>query len=165
MPAVTPKEKLDALASFCETALEAVRPGLRVETRYRRQTEPNAARRDRIAVMGDPCYYLEIRHAGPTAGSDLRRSGQPGHLGHRFALTLFYQYADAAAYAQSSQATFDALAGALLDSLRQVQSFDGTTIHVGQPEEDAEDVWPLDERGTEAAHVLTFFIELGGRSA
>lgn len=175
--AVSMVNKRQALAAFCQAKLEAHHASLNASQRYRRQTEPQASRRERIKVMGDPAYYLEVLDAGPTVmtmeDEHLRYVGGK----HRFRVSLWLQYSDHASYALSSQKRFDDMvestdddAPGLLHALRTealgdvtALDSDGETtrrLRFSQPEGDEKDVIPLDESATEVAHYLTFEISI-----
>ena len=162
--------KRQALTDYCAGILTAHQAGLKAEQRHRRETEMKATRRERIAVMGDPAYYLEVLETGPTERTAKDEQGR--FLGgiHRFQVTLYLQYADDEDYDNSSQSRFDDMvestdesAIGLLPALRclgleTLRAASGEVLRVRQPSADAKDVVPLDEQGTEAAHLLTFTI-------
>ena len=165
-------DKRQALSDFCAGILEAHQAGLKAEQRHRRETEMKVSRRERITVMGDPAYYLEVLETGPTERTI--SDEQKRFLGgiHRFQVSFYLQYADDEDYDDSSQKAFDALVEStdaakvgLLPALRclgleTLRAASGEVLRVRQPSADAKDVVPLDEQGTEAAHLLTFTIDV-----
>ena len=64
--AVSMMDKRQALTDYCTGILQAHQAGLKAEQRFRRATELKVTRRERVAVMGDPVYYLEVIETGPT---------------------------------------------------------------------------------------------------
>ena len=158
------KEKRDALASFCESTLTAVKSGLEVSKRWRLPATPNASRADRVGLMGDPAYYLEI-HAGGSGSEDDQAIAQK--VDHFFQVSLWLGYEDNDSYSRSSQSTWDNLvegASGLLPKLRaepRLQTASGPTSTLWQPQSVTEDIVALSNRGQEKAHYLT--LEIGMR--
>lgn len=158
------KEKRDALADFCETTLTAVKSGLELSTRWRQPATPGAARADRVALMGDPAYYLEVHNSG-------RASDDNDAIAHRvdhfFQVSLWLGYEDNDTYSKSSQKEWDDLvegSDGLLPSLAakpRLQTASGPTSTLWQPQDVTNDVVALSNRGQEKAHYLTF--EIGMR--
>lgn len=159
------------LAAACEAALNAHPYGtVKVATRYRRQTERRTSRRDRVALMGDPCFYLEVLRSGPFESTVDVNGGASLQGIDRFQVSLFFAFSDHNDYSKSSQKKFEKLCYAEGDTPGLLVKLRDTTI-VGtgdercvlyQPENDVEDVVPLDDAATEAAHLLTFSIGIEG---
>ena len=166
--AVSMTEKRQALTDYCVSILTAHQVGLKAEQRFRRETELQGTRKERVAVMGDPAYYLEVIETGPTERTAKDEQGR--FLGglHRFRVTFYLQYADDASYSASSQKTFDDMVEStadplgLLPALRclglETLSAGGEQLRLRQPSDDVKDVVPLDGQAQEAAHLLTFTI-------
>ena len=172
---VSASEKLQTLLAFCAETLGAHEAGsLRFAGRFRRQTQLQTDRQDRVRVMGQPAYYLEVIETGPSQ-SQARAGGSVVRRRHRFRVSLWYQYQDAETDQAASQARFDALVEGtdparpgLLWGLRTVVFLQtepasgggGRRLRLWQPEHDHKDVVPLDLEGTELAHYLTFTIDI-----
>lgn len=165
------------LATLCESVLQAhaaplgLADVLHVETRYRRQTEPTAYRADRVRLMGDPCWYLEVLHAGPFTPTVDVSGGRVTQGLHAFRVSVWRQYHESEAYEASSQYLWDQMIHAESDDVpgllralrdRPIVGTGDDRVVVYPPEGESDDVIPLDEGGEEAAHYLTMTVQVEG---
>lgn len=176
-------EKRDLLAVRCREILEAHgMPGraqsLTVSQYFKQETLPETSRQAQINTMAGGVeggvYYLEVLETGPT--ERLARDEQMRWLAarHRFMVTLYLQYEDAPEYQNTSQFQFETLVEGtgepcgLLTALRQtgldgafkLRAQSGAWLKVNGPIDDRKDIVPLNMEGTEAAHLLTFLIDI-----
>jgi len=151
--------KIEALAAHLKGALEGVRSGVSVETRYRRATETGRNRGDQRAVFGDPIYYLEVLPAS-VSPVDRDPSGTFGRRAHDLQAVLLWQYTDADTRSGSSQVVFNQLLDAMYDAAAEgwLQTDEGPQTM--QPGEAQHQFTALDSRGETVAHELTFTVTL-----
>jgi hypothetical protein len=152
-------DKLTALAGFLEGALNAQKPGVNVETRYRRASETGRNRGDQREVLGDPVYYLEVL---PAATSPEQRDPSIATVRrtHTFQVVFMFEYEDGATRAGSSQPEYNDLFDALYTAAGQgyLDTSAGPQI---MRESDADHQFTaLDSRGEVIVHEATFDVTL-----
>lgn len=164
----SPVTKRSDLATFCVGALTARKSGLKHDDTYRGADEAGVSRADRVRVMGDPVYYLEILHTvGPLT------SPSPGAIvsGGKMSLSIdtfrVSLWLEQSKDGSTSQSVFDNLLHAqtageegLIYKLSQTLRI-GSSVRFSMPREPVEDVvW----MGTDQAraHYATFTIDLEG---
>ena len=117
--------------------------------------------------MGAPIRYCVVFDAGFRASEndgDVSIREIPERTQDAFFVQLWHGYQDAASYAASSQAAFDAIrsgAGSLLQTLRQTPWLEAAGEPLGTPQAGAVDLVSLDGEGRTRAHYLAFTIEVG----
>ena len=161
--------KLDLLAAFCESTLNAHKSGVKVHKRYRHQANPGTSRADRIQVMGDPAYYLEVRYSGPFESTVDVKGGEALQGTHRFVVQFIYEYEDDDNYDRSSARTFNEMVHQISDATPGLMIAINTTPVIGSGTDrcvlyhtmnDSQDVIPLSNRTP--AHYWTCEVEVEG---
>lgn len=164
--------KRTALHDLCKTTLEAHRSGLRTATYFRNADDPRRDRADRVRVMGDPCWYMEVLHEATEAEGTVVSGGKWLLAYDRFRVYVWFAYADAPTYAASSQSTWDTMmhgqedgAEGLIYTLTQAVAVGDSPTRKDTLQQQGivtGDVVPLDMGGKELAHFCTFTIDLEG---
>jgi len=167
---ITRHEKQEALTELCDEILTAIRGGLKSNARYRKVGTGRSAQ-DKI--MGDPAYYLETYFAPDQSSRTVDTlEGAASEVVHNYQVSVWYEYDDADTYEQSSQKEYEQLiegTNGLLPTLRgspepgspghpDVADWPDTT-ELGQPQDVAEPIVDLDNRGR-LAHLCRFQIAL-----
>ena len=167
---ITRREKQEALTELCAEILTSARGGLKSNARYR---DVGTGRSEQDKIMGDPVYYLETYFAPEQASRTVDTlQGAASEVAHAFQVSLWLEYKDADTYDASSQAEYESLVEGpegLLVTLRgspdpqepghpDVPDWPDTA-ELGQPEQVAEPIVDLDNRGR-LAHLLRFQITL-----
>lgn len=168
---ISARRKIDIVADWAEGKVSAVESGVNTETRHRRQTEPLVSRKDRSEVMGNPVFFLEVRNEGPTTKTVSKNAGGMLQNEHTLRVALFYEYEDATNYKDSSRSAFDAIVHSTSDgqpglhyatAVSRVIASSGDRVVLKDPENDVDDVVPLDNSGKEAAHIFTYNVAVEG---
>lgn len=133
---------------------------------------------ERVSVMGDPLWYMQVLHVGPTTVHKETSDGQLISASHRFAIMLFFEFLDAPREEDSSTNIFEAMTDGVGDpcgllpwiraqGVKRVTEFDvrGHPIHDGLlryklMEDDIRSVVPVESTGTIAQHVFTTEVEV-----
>lgn len=164
---MTRGERRIVLGELVVATLNAVKPNVKSATWYDPATEPRRTRDDRVAVMGDPAYYVELL----PAKTEPRRPSEGGAVMSwldTIRITLWLQgfWVVDDAYDDTTMKTFEDLIwadpGGLITVLHETQTYKGTlgTITIRKPSNVVEDLLPLDLQAEEAAHELTLLIEV-----
>lgn len=163
--------KRAALATTIKTVLDAHGYGtFVVDERVRQALIDAIGDIDRDSIMQDPIRYVRVAHVGNENESEQHMTafGAVAQCPHQFAVFIWFEYADAATYANSSQKKFDDLLeshGAndgLLFHLRSIGVLEvsGFEVYVNTPTEVIVPDEPLHMSENIFAHYCQFFITL-----
>lgn len=156
MSAAAEADIREGLAAYLRDAADAVKAGLAVERRYRELRGIN--RGERLAIMGDDLYYLEVL---PTdlAFDDVDPSRFARDRVYTYSVALHHEYEDADTYAAASQSTWDPIAQAVLEAVAErsfIPTEGGFSERIDLELDGAAtlDIQPLDERYQDIVHTL-----------
>ena len=126
----------------------------------------------RRQVMGDPVWYIQILHTGPSRATRTDSMGTWVAGIHRFSFLMFFQFKDAEQAEDSSNPVFDDMTDGLnpngiIPAMREAgicQIGDtGKFIQFIPVENDGRSVIPIESTGITAQHVFTMEVDIHDR--
>ena len=148
----TEEDIREGLLSYLAAEVQAVQAGVQTERRFRQIR--GLSRSQRLDLMGQDLYYLEVLPTGialtdPAPDDSLRQRE------YSYTATLFFRYEDADTYAASSQATWDPIAQAMIEALAEGSYTDNAGRRYVETTDLTLDIQPLDEAFQDVVHSLT----------
>ena len=142
----------DGLLAYLAAEVEQVKPEVRTERRFRQIR--GLSRSQRLDLMGQDLYYLEVLPTG-IALSDPAPDDRLRQRQYSYTATLFHRYYDADDYEASSQSAWDPIAQAMIEALAQGSYTDAAGRRYLETTQLALDIQPLDEAFQDMVHSLT----------
>lgn len=147
----------EALAAYLTQAAEAEEVGLTTERRFRMLRGIN--RSERLAIMGDDLYYLEVLPTGMQLADQAPDRSYRDRI-YTYNAALHHRYQDADTYAAASQSTWDPIQQAVVEAVAE-GSFLPTAGNFAERvdlEMEGEggtlDIQPLDQSYQDVVHTL-----------